>query len=112
MNRLLRLILLCLLASLALAVAACGGGGDGDEASSDTDVDTLLADTFNGKDKKIESGELKFLLDIDAKNTEGVSGPITLSITGPFQSRGQAEAAEVRFRLRVRGRRPEHQGGA
>ena len=60
MNRLLRLILLCLLASLALAVAACGGGGDGDEASSDTDVDTLLADTFNGKDKKIESGKLKF----------------------------------------------------
>ena len=60
MNRLLRPFLLCLLASLALVVAACGGsdGGGGDEASADTDVDTLLTDTFDGKDKKIDSGKL------------------------------------------------------
>ena len=90
MNRLLRPILLCLLVALALGVAACGGSdGGGKEASSDTDVDTLLADTFNGKDKKVESGKLDLSLKIDAKNTEGVSGPVTVSVKGPFQTEGK-----------------------
>ena len=101
MNRLLRLILLCLLASLALAVAACGGdggdGGGGDEASEDTDVDTLLADTFSGKDKKIESGQLAFSLNIDAKNTEGLSGPVTLKVSGPFQSQGKQKLPKFKI---------------
>ena len=97
MSRLLRLILLCLLASLALAVAACGGGGGGDKASEDTDVDTLLADTFNGKDKKIESGKLDFSLNIDAKNTEGLSGPVTLKVSGPFQSQGKQKLPKFKI---------------
>ena len=89
MTRSLQAILLALLATLALGVAACGGdGGSGDEASEDTDVDTLLSETFSGKDKKIESGVLALKLDIDAKGAEGVNGPITLSIGGPFQSEG------------------------
>ena len=87
MTRSLQAILLALLATLALGVAACGGGG-GDAASEDTDVDTLLSDTFNGKDKKIESGKLAVKLDVDAKGAEGVNGPITLSVGGPFQSQG------------------------
>jgi hypothetical protein len=95
-TRLLRPFLLCLLASLALAVAACGGGG-GDEAGSDTDVDTLLADTFNGKDKKIESGKLDLSLNIDAKNTEGLSGPVTLKISGPFQSQGKQKLPKFKI---------------
>lgn len=95
MTRILRLILLCLLASLALAVAACGGGGDA--ASSDTDVDTLLADTFNGKNKKIGSGTLKLALKIDAKNTQGVSGPVTLSIGGPFQTEGKQKLPKFKI---------------
>ena len=89
MNRSLQALLLALLAALALAVAACGGG---DEASSDTDVDTLLTDTFKGN-KKVESGKLNLALNVDAKGAEGVDGPITLKVSGPFQSRGQAEAA-------------------
>ena len=89
MTRSLQAILLALLATLALGVAACGGdGGGGDEASEDTDVDTLLSDTFSGKDKKIESGVLALKLNIDAKGAEGVNGPITLSVGGPFQSQG------------------------
>ena len=87
MTRSLQAILLALLATLALGVAACGGGG-GDAASEDTDVDTLLSDTFNGKNKKIESGKLAVKLDVDAKGAEGVNGPITLSVGGPFQSEG------------------------
>ena len=98
MNRLLRPILLCLLVALALGVAACGGSdGGGKEASSDTDVDTLLADTFNGKDKKVESGKLDLSLKIDAKNTEGVSGPVTVSVKGPFQTEGKQKLPKFKI---------------
>ena len=86
MTRPLRLLLLSLLAVLALGVAACGGGGDA--ASEDTDVDTLLADTFKGN-KKVESGKLDLSLRLDAKNTEGLSGPVTVKIAGPFQTEGK-----------------------
>ncbi len=88
MTRPLRLLLLSLLAVLALGVgvAACGGGDDA--ASEDTDVDTLLSDTFKGN-KKVESGKLDLSLRLDAKNTEGLSGPVTVKITGPFQTEGK-----------------------
>ena len=85
-TRSLQAILLALLAALALGVAACGGGGD--EASADTDVDTLLSDTFKGN-KDVKSGKLDLKLNVDAKGTEGVEGPITLRIGGPFQSEGK-----------------------
>ena len=86
MTRSLQAILLALLAALALAVGACGGGGD--EASADTDVNTLLSDTFKGN-KDVKSGKLDLKLNIDAKGAEGVNGPITMSVSGPFQSQGE-----------------------
>ena len=93
MNRSLQLLLLALLAALALGVAACGGD---DEASSDTDVDTLLSDTFKGE-KKVESGKLNLALDIDAKGAEGVDGPVTLKVSGPFQTKGKSELPEFKI---------------
>jgi hypothetical protein len=97
-TRSLQAILLALLAALALTVSACGGdGGGGDEASADTDVDTLLSDTFSGKDKKIESGKLALSLNIDAKNAEGVNGPVTLKIGGPFQSQGKQKLPKFKI---------------
>ena len=94
MARSLQLLVLSLLAAVALGVAACGGG---DEASSDTDVDTLLKDTFSGKDKKVDSGKLDLSLRIDAKNTRGVNGPITLSVKGPFQSEGKQKLPKFKI---------------
>jgi hypothetical protein len=90
-TRSLQAILLALLATLALAVGACGGdgGGGGDEASADTDVDTLLSDTFKGN-KDVKSGKLALKLDIDAKGAE-VEGPISVSLGGPFQSKGDKQ---------------------
>ncbi|HYH87959.1 MAG TPA: hypothetical protein VEX67_01930 [Solirubrobacteraceae bacterium] len=97
MNRSLQALLLALLAVLALAVSACGGDdGGGDEASSDTDVDTLLSDTFKGN-KKVESGKLNLALDIDAKGAEGVDGPITLKVSGPFQSEGKQKLPKFKI---------------
>jgi len=89
-TRSLQAILLALLATLALAVGACGGdGGGGDEASADTDVDTLLSDTFKGN-KDVKSGKLALKLDVDAKGAE-VEGPISVSLGGPFQSKGDKQ---------------------
>jgi hypothetical protein len=87
-TRSLQAILLALIAALALAVGACGG--DDNAASEDTDVDTLLSDTFKGN-KDVKSGKLDLKLDIDAKGAEGVNGPITMSVSGPFQSQGKSE---------------------
>jgi len=84
-TRVLRPLLLCLIAALALVVAACGGGS---EASSDTNVNTLLAKTFKGN-KKVDSGKLDLSLRVDAKNTQGQDGPVTLRVAGPFQSEGK-----------------------
>jgi hypothetical protein len=93
MNRSLRPLLLALLAALALVVAACGGG---DEASSETDVNTLLSDTFKGN-KKVESGKLDLSLRVDAKNAQGVNGPISLSLAGPFQSQGEKKLPQFKI---------------
>ena len=93
MTRPLRPVLLVLLAALALFVAACGGG---DEASSDTDVNTLLSDTFKGN-KKVESGLLSLSLRVDAKNAQGVNGPVTLGIKGPFQSQGDKKLPKFKI---------------
>jgi len=92
-TRPLRPFLLCLLAAVALAVAACGGG---DKASSDTDVDTLLKDTFQGN-KKVESGKLDLSLRIDAKNAQGVNGPVTLRVSGPFQTEGKQKLPKFKI---------------
>jgi hypothetical protein len=87
-TRSLQPILLALVAALALAVGACGSGGD--EASSSTDVNQLLSDTFKGN-KDVKSGKLNLTLKVDAKGAEGVNGPITLSVSGPFQSQGKSQ---------------------
>ncbi len=94
MTRPLRLFLLLLVAALALVVTACGG--DSKQASSSTDVDTLLADTFKGG-KNVKSGNLKLALRIDAKNTQGLSGPVTLSVAGPFQSEGKQKLPKFKI---------------
>jgi hypothetical protein len=86
-TRVLRPLLLCLIAALALVVAACGGGS---EASSDTNVNTLLAKTFKGN-KKVESGKLNLSLRVNAKGTQSADGPISLSVSGPFQTQGKGK---------------------
>jgi hypothetical protein len=93
-TRSLQVILLAFLAALALGVAACGGGGD--EASSDTDVNTLLSDTFKGN-KNVKSGKLNLALKVDAKGGQGANGPITMSVTGPFQSQGKQQLPKFKI---------------
>jgi hypothetical protein len=85
--------LLSLVLVLALGVVAGCGGGD-DEPSSSTDVNELLTQTFTGK-KNVESGNLNLSLKIEAQGGESqLSGPVSVSLKGPFQSQEDGQLPE------------------
>jgi hypothetical protein len=90
-----RTLLLLLAALLTLVVAGCGSSDDsgsgGKEASSDQSVDQLLKQTFTGE-KKVDSGKLDLKVNLDVKSSSSqLQGPITLSLSGPFQSEGKGK---------------------
>jgi hypothetical protein len=89
-----RTLLLLLAALLTLVIAGCGGGDDssgggGQKADEDQSVDSLLKQTFTGK-KKVDSGKLDLKMNIDVKGSSSsqIQGPISLTLSGPFQSQG------------------------
>ena len=79
-----------LLALLTLGLVA-GCGGDDGTADSSTDVDQLLDETFSSG-KSIESGRLDIALDVEADAGEG---PVTVKVSGPFQSQGEGRLPQV-----------------
>ena len=93
---------------LALAVvlcasllASCGGGDDG---GTDESAQQLINQTFSGE-KKVDSGKVN--MDLNAKlaatgaAASQLEGPISLKLTGPFQSRGEDKLPEVDFDMTV-----------
>ncbi|HUA06857.1 MAG TPA: hypothetical protein VMB27_23330 [Solirubrobacteraceae bacterium] len=82
-------LILVVLASLA--VAACGSASSGS-----ANPNTLLSDTFSGT-HKVTSGNLNLTLTIDPSGSSTLSGPITLSFGGPFQTRGTGKLPESNF---------------
>src|SRR5215207_6357498 len=96
MTRLRPAVLLSLLLALVFAVAACGGGSD-DEASSSTDVNELLTQTFTGS-KDVKSGNLDLSLKVEAQGGESqVQGPVSISLTGPFQAQDQGKLPKFKL---------------
>jgi hypothetical protein len=81
----LRFPLLALLVAAAAMVAACGSGG----GSSDS-VDGILSQTFE-TGKAISSGRISLDLNADLKGAKGISGPVGLKLSGPFQSQGKGK---------------------
>ena len=83
-----------------LALAACGG----DEAGTDESAQQLINQTFSGE-KKVDSGKLN--LDLSAKleatgaAAAQLEGPISLKLTGPFQSQGEDKLPEVDFDMTI-----------
>jgi hypothetical protein len=84
-----RSFLLLLVSALALVAAGCGGGS---KASSSSDVNDLLQKTFAGH-KKLDSGKLNLALRVDLQggSNSQLNGPISLTLSGPFQTQGKGK---------------------
>lgn len=93
MARTLRLLSALLLPLLAVGLTACGGG------SSDSATE-LVKQTFGGA-HPVKSGRLDASLRFDAQGLKNVSGPVSLKLTGPFQSVGKGQLPKFDFNLAV-----------
>jgi hypothetical protein len=96
-----------------LLVAGCGGGDDagGKATSSSTDVNELLKDTFSGG-KTIKSGKLNLSLRMQAQGgSSGSQAPISVSVSGPFQSQGKGKLPKVDIDATVEGAGQDIQAG-
>jgi hypothetical protein len=86
-----------------LGLAACGGSDNGSSSSSasGSDPEAVLQQTF-GANKPIRSGKLDVGLSADLKGLQSLSGPITLRLTGPFQSNGKGELPDFDLAVAIR----------
>ena len=67
-------------------------------AGADENAQQLINQTFSGK-KKVDSGKLNMNLTREAeghrRRRPSSRSPVSLKLTGPFQSRGEDELPEV-----------------
>jgi hypothetical protein len=85
---------LVLAALAALAISACGGGGSSSNASQ------LLKQTFSGH-HTIKSGQLALSVSVTPSGSSTLTGPISLSFGGPFQSYGSGKLPASDFTVSV-----------
>jgi hypothetical protein len=104
-----RTAVVLLLAALSLALVACGGGEK--QASSSTDVGQLLNDTFSSE-RTIKSGKLSLSLQAEATGgSAAAQGPISVTLSGPFESQGKDELPKLDLEAKVHGAGPDTQAG-
>jgi hypothetical protein len=77
---------------MVVALSACG--------SSSNDAGTLLKQTFSGA-HTVNSGNLNFSLTVLPSGSSTLTGPITLSFGGPFQSLGKGKLPASDFNVRI-----------
>jgi hypothetical protein len=86
----------------SMAIAACGSssstatGG----ASSGASAQSLLAQTFSSG-HTVKSGVLAFTLTMNPSGSSTLSTPISLSLAGPFQSRGTGKLPASDFTIGI-----------
>jgi hypothetical protein len=78
----------------AAVIAACGSSS----SSSSADAQTLLKQTFTGT-HKISSGVLNFGVTISPSGSSTLKNPISLNLSGPFQSRGSGQLPASNFTI-------------
>src|SRR3712207_828256 len=90
------MLLLVLLVS-ALGLAACRD--DGGSSGSD-DPQAILEETC-GESKEVKSGRLDASVRINARGLQGLDGPVTLALRGPFASQGGEALPKFDFDLDI-----------
>jgi hypothetical protein len=81
-----------------IAVLAVSGCGSSSHPAASSNPQTLLHQTF-ASDHTVKSGVLDFSLVITPSGSAIVQTPITVSLTGPFQSRGAGRTPESAFTI-------------
>jgi hypothetical protein len=89
------------LATLICAPAVSGCGSSSDPAAS-SNPQTLLHQTF-ASDHTVKSGILDFSLVITPTGSSLIRTPISISLAGPFQSRGAGRTPESAFTIALSG---------
>jgi hypothetical protein len=92
-----RLTLLLVVIVAASVLSACGSSSD---SSSSSNAQTLLKQTFGGG-HSVKSGVLDLGLTLTPTGSSTLTSPITLSIHGPFQSRGSGALPASDFTLSI-----------
>jgi hypothetical protein len=93
-----RLLVLVVTVAGALVPAACGSSASNAGASGN--APSLLKQTFSGT-HKVDSGVLDVALSFNPSGSSTLSGPISLSLSGPFQSRGTGKLPASNFTVAV-----------
>jgi hypothetical protein len=81
-----------------LALTACGSSGA--TGSSSSDPQAILKQTFAGK-HPVHSGVLAFTLKATPSGSSSLNTPLTLSLSGPFQSRGAKQVPASDFTVSI-----------
>jgi hypothetical protein len=84
----------------AVALAACGSSSNSSSSSSSGSAQSLLKQTFSGG-HSVKSGVLGFELTLKPTGSSTLSTPITLSLSGPFQSRGSGKLPQSDFTIGI-----------
>jgi hypothetical protein len=86
---------LCAAVICAALVGACGSSGAGSAgAGAGTSASDVLTQTFTGS-HDIQSGVLHFSLTVTPTGSSTITGPLSLTVDGPFQSLGSGELPEL-----------------
>jgi hypothetical protein len=96
------MIALIAVAIASLALAACGGGGKnsstGSSGSGGNDAASLISETFSGK-HNVKSGKAELNVSLNLQGGGAPAGPITVKLSGPFQSQGAKALPKFDFDL-------------
>jgi hypothetical protein len=95
--------LLALIGVLAAVLVACGGSSD--------DPNKLLKETFSGT-HKVTSGKLNVSVNVSAQGVQGLSQPIKIALTGPFQTQGKTQLPNFDLALTFSGGGQSFSAGA
>jgi len=82
-----------------LALAACGSSSSSNGGASGN-AQSLLRQTFSGA-HKVDSGVLNVSLTFNPSGSSTLSGPISLGLSGPFQSRGTGKLPASDFTVSI-----------